>query len=94
VGATHWDAGGAIADLPGPAPVFFFAPSQIKIRSDEWGRAEFERRVAAALGQFLEHSTSWMVIERSAGPDAVEAIYRSTLEGTGDPAVGHILSIT
>jgi hypothetical protein len=94
VGATHWDAGGALPDLPGPTPTFFFAPSQIKIRSDEWGRAEFERRVADALGTFLEHASAWMVIQRSTGPDAVEAVYRSTLEGRGSPEIGHILSLS
>jgi NADPH:quinone reductase-like Zn-dependent oxidoreductase len=94
VGATHWDAGGALPDLPGPTPTFFFAPSQIKVRSDEWGRAEFEGRVADALGTFLDHASGWMVIERSDGTEAVEAVYRATLEGTGSAEIGHILSLT
>jgi hypothetical protein len=92
VGATHWEAGGATADLPGAPPTFFFAPSQISKRSREWGRAEFERRVATALAEFIDHARGWMVIERSEGADAVEAVYRATLAGENAPSVGHILS--
>jgi NAD(P)-dependent dehydrogenase (short-subunit alcohol dehydrogenase family) len=94
VGATHWDAGGSAAAMPGPTPTFFFAPSQIKKRSQEWGREQFDRTVATALAGFLDHAAGWMRIERSSGTEAVEAVYRSTLDGTGDPAVGHILSMT
>ena len=93
VGATHWDAGGSPAAMAGPAPKFFFAPTQIKKRSQEWGRERFEREVATALAGFLDHAAGWMRIERSSGPEAVEAVYRSTLDGTGDPAVGHIVSM-
>jgi hypothetical protein len=94
IGATHWDAGGDTDDLPGPPPTFFFAPSQIKKRAQEWGRAVFDERVAAALTEFIDHARNWMVIERSNGMDAVEAVYRTTLEGTNDPAVGHVLSVS
>lgn len=95
VGATHWEAGGADATaLPGPAPAFFFAPSQMKKRSDEWGRSEFEARVATALADFVADTTRWLRVERSAGAAEVEAVYRSVLEGESDPAVGHVLSLT
>lgn len=93
VGATHWEAGGSADDLPGPTPTFFFAPAQVKKRSQEWGRETFESQVGGALADFLDHASGWMAIERSDGPDAVEAVYRSTLDGDNDPAVGHILSL-
>lgn len=94
VGATHWDAGGSTDDLPGAPPTFFFAPTQIKIRSQEWGREEFESRVGAALAEFIRHSAGWLRIERGSGPEAVERVYQSTLVGGNDPATGHILSCT
>jgi NADPH:quinone reductase-like Zn-dependent oxidoreductase len=94
VGATHWDAGGAdAAPLPGPAPAFFFAPSQMKKRSDEWGRAEFDARAASALAEFVADTTRWLTVERSSGPDQVEAVYRSLLDGDTDPAIGHVLTM-
>lgn len=94
VGATHWEAGGSAKDLPGPTPTFFFAPSQIKQRSAEWGRDVFEARVGEALAAFLDHAAGWMTIRRSSGAAAVEAVYRATLAGESDPAVGHILSMS
>jgi Protein of unknown function (DUF2855) len=93
VGATHHEAGGDVSGLPGPVPAFFFAPSQIKVRSAEWGREEFDARVGAALAGFIQHATGWMTIQRGQGDAAVETVYRSTLDGTNDPTVGHILSL-
>lgn len=94
VGATHWEARGSLNDLSGPTPSFFFAPTQIKKRSQEWGREEFERVSGAALADFLDHSRAWMVIERSSGVEALESVYRSTLEGHSNPEVGHIVSLS
>ena len=93
VGATHWDARGSLDDLPGPTPSFFFAPTQIKKRSDEWGREQFEAVSGTALADFLDHSRAWMVIERSSGVEALESVYRATLEGRSSPEVGHIVSL-
>jgi hypothetical protein len=94
VGATHWDAGGSVDGLPGATPTFFFAPSQIKVRSQEWGRDEFEARVGAALADFLRHSAGWMAIERAVGASATERVYRSTLAGENEPSIGHILTLS
>lgn len=93
VGATHREAGGPVDGIPGPPPTFFFAPTQIKKRSDEWGREEFETRVAAALSEFLRHASGWMTIERGAGPEAVTRVYLDTLDGRSRPEVGHILTM-
>jgi hypothetical protein len=93
VGATHHEAGGDVSGLPGPTPAFFFAPSQIKVRSAEWGRDEFDARVGAALAGFISHAAGWMTIQRGEGEAAVEAVYRSTLDGHNDPAIGHVLSL-
>ncbi len=94
VGATHWSAPADDDALPGPTPSFFFAPTQMKKRSQDWGREEFDARIAAALSEFLRHSMGWMVIERSSGPAAVEAVYRSTLDGANRPEIGAILSLS
>ena len=94
VGATHWTAGGSVANLPGPTPAFFFAPSHIKKRSAEWGRAEFEARVGRALADFLSHSQAWMHIRRSVGATALERVYRDTLDGAVHPDDGHILTLS
>lgn len=94
VGATHWTAGGSVAGLPGPTPAFFFAPSQMKKRSAEWGRDQFEQRVGHALADFLAHSQQWMVIERSTGITALHDVYLATLDGAVHPEHGHIITLS
>lgn len=95
VGATHWEeAGGSGAPLPGPAPQFFFAPTQMQNRRDEWGPGELERRMADAFGAFLDDAPRWLSVHHSVGPDEVEAVYRQMLEGDTSPDTGQVLSLS
>jgi hypothetical protein len=93
VGLTHWEARAVPAVLPGPQPEFFFAPEQARQRVEEWGPTEFQQRVAAALRHFLASAATWLRIVVGWGPDAVERTYRAMLEGTFDPAEGHLLTL-
>ena len=94
VGATHWDLPRApAAELPGPAPSFFFAPDQIGKRTKEWGRAGLDDRATDAWRHFAEFSDGWIRIRHGSGPDAVQAAYLELVEGRSDPAVGHVLSL-
>jgi hypothetical protein len=94
VGATHWDEPSVAPDeLPGPAPSFFFAPTQIGKRSKEWGRTGLADRVADAWRGYVEFSDGWLRIDHGSGSEAVEAAYLELLEGRTDPTVGHILSM-
>jgi hypothetical protein len=93
VGATHWEQTGGDAELPGPTPTFFFAPSQMAKRNDDWGPGELMARVGTALEVFLDGAPGWLAVERSSGPDAVERVYRDTLEGRASASTGHILSM-
>ncbi len=94
VGATHWDLPRAPdAELPGPAPSFFFAPEQISKRSKEWGRAGLDDRATAAWRHFAEFSDGWIDIRHGFGPDAVKSAYLELVHGRSDPAVGHVLSL-
>ena len=94
VGVTHWDEPAAApVDLPGPAPSFFFAPTQISKRSKDWGREGLGDRVASAWARFVEFCDGWVRIRHGRGPEAVEQAYLEVLEGRSDPTVGHILSL-
>ncbi len=92
VGVTHWERMTAPASLPGPAPVFFFAPARVDQRIADWGAAELWQRIAAAMQRFSA-STTWLRIITGRGPAAVESVYRAMLDGRVDPAEGHILSL-
>ena len=93
IGGTHWDQSGSNKGIPGPRPEFFFAPSQMAKRGKEWGRAEFNERVATALSLFLDDSTRWLTIQHSHGADALSDVYMQLVEGRVRPEAGHILSL-
>jgi hypothetical protein len=97
VGGTHWEELGGGKGLPGPRPVLFFAPAQIKKRHADWGAAGLSQRTEAAWGAFLARATDaaapWITVVRGQGPQALEAVYRDLLDGRSRPQQGHVLSL-
>jgi hypothetical protein len=94
VGATHWEEMGRSAgELPGPAPVLFFAPDRVVKRSKDWGRNGLEERVAEAWHPFCGWIGDWLEVRRGEGFDAVESAYTEVLEGRVDPRTAHVLSL-
>ena len=97
VGGTHWDALGGGSELPGPAPVLFFAPEQARKRIAEWGPEGFQERMATAWTAFMEPVTNaerpWLTVVTSQGRDAIEHCYTALLDGTIPANEGHILSV-
>lgn len=93
IGATHWQAERGDDTLPGPKPEFFFAPAQIQKRSQEWGPAEVQARLANAWSGFRRFTEEWLEIERGSGREAVERVYQDTLAGRTRPEQGHVLSL-
>ena len=93
VGATHWGASRPSAPLPGATPALFFAPTQIQKRSQEWGPEGLQKRIGEAWVKFRDSSDAWLTVSRSFGPEAVERVYKETLEGRAKPSEGHILSL-
>jgi hypothetical protein len=93
VGGTHWEARGVAGSLPGPKPVFFFAPAQIAKRTKDWGPGGIETRFAASWKAFLGSVASWLHVVRGSGAKAVERVYLDMLDGKAKPDEGHILSL-
>lgn len=98
IGGTHVDQLAGGRDLPGPRPVLFFAPAQVKKRHSDWGAAGFNERMARAWHAFIQlvsqPSAPWLVVEHHSGPDAVNAAHALVLGGRGDPRRGHMLSLS
>jgi hypothetical protein len=93
VGRTHWEETGAGGgDLPGPSPTLFFAPDRVVKRSDDWGRAELQRRVSGAWHPFCEWTGSWLEVIRARGLDAVQGVYLDLLDGHVEAKTAHVLS--
>jgi hypothetical protein len=59
---------------------FFFAPSQIKKRSGEWGHAGFAERYAQAWQSFAIHMNDKVAVAEYSGPKAIEALYHTGLD--------------
>ncbi len=96
VGATHWEdatVGAGQADLPGPKPEMFFAPSQAQKRMSDWGREDFESRLAAAWQGFLQAASGWIDVERLEGPDNLKRIYDAFIANEADPAKGYVAAL-
>ena len=94
VGVTHWEEfAGGDGELPGPTPSFFFAPTRVSKRAEDWGRTGLETRVADAWHPFCEWTGGWLRTVRGKGLDGARAAYLDVLEGRVDPATAHVISL-
>ena len=94
VGFTHHDEGpGAGGDLPGVRPTFFFAPDQIRRRTEEWGPAVLQERYGAAWSGFVPVAEGWVDVVEHEGPDGLTAVWRQLVAGAVDPRSGHVVRL-
>jgi Protein of unknown function (DUF2855) len=93
VGVTHWEDFGGGGELPGPRPVFFFAPTRVTKRAEDWGRAGLEQRVADAWHPFCEWTGGWLETLPGRGFDALQRAYLDVLEGRVAPHTAHVISL-
>lgn len=92
VGLSHREMNPPGKGLPGPKPVFFFAPDRIVKRNKDWGPGGLDLRLVAAWRDFMRTAKGWLKVQSGSRRD-VEAVYRATLEGRVKPHEGHILSL-
>ena len=97
IGGTHVTALGGGRDLPGPKPTLFFAPAQIKKRSQEWSPQVLNQRLVQAWQAFAARVANpgqpWLLVRQHTGADAVRTAYAEVLAGRGDPRLGHMLAL-
>ena len=102
IGGTHVAELGNSKDLPGPKPVLFFAPAQIKKRYTDWGADVFGSTLVSAWRSFCARVTHskptdnqlpWMTVQHHTGPLAAAQAYALVLAGQSDPRVGHMVSM-
>ena len=95
VGGTHWDHEAAQThdELPGPAPRFFFAPTQMTKRRQDWGQGELDERVGAAWTRYSEWIDTWLEFRTARGINAVRArLLRSARWPRRPPSRIHLLA--
>ena len=94
VGGTHWEALGGGKGLPGPRPVLFFAPAQIKKRADDGrGMQGVAEAWALFVARVADVDRPWLRVVATEGRDAVLAAYQALLEGRVPGDEGRILAL-
>ena len=95
VGRSHHDApdvdAATAAQLPGPQPQLFFAPSEVGRRLEQWGREAYQQRCADALTSFVEGSRAWLSIDHRTGSDGAAAAWADVHDGNVAPSVGVVV---
>ena len=93
VGTSHWDKFAPPADLPGPKPQFFFAPSQVAKRREEWGPGVIEKEITAAWKRIAADAESWLDLRLHDGLGSAIPVYRDLALGRAEPRDGHVIRI-
>jgi hypothetical protein len=94
VGATHHDRLGALAEeLPGPKPMFFFAPDRVSKRTSDWGAEGLQSRLLEAWRPYVAWTAGWLEVIHGRGAEALEDSYLALLDGRVDPRTAHVLSL-
>lgn len=93
IGATHWEKSSGAGPSTGPAPAFFFAPTQLAKRVEHMGRGPFHLALTQALSVFLADAPRWLTVTHSHGAPAMAEVYDDLVAGRVAPHVGHIVSV-
>jgi hypothetical protein len=84
-------------DLPGPAPVFYFAPVQIRKRNADWGPAIVNEKFNAAQRRFIDHvrepSRGWLTVVEEAGMSAAQQRIAELHAGRSHPREGYVIRL-
>jgi len=91
VGATHWEEVGA--GEGDRRPELFFAPTHIEQMVERVGPEELQRRMGEAWGALIGRVGDWMEVERVEGPEELERVWRSLVDGDVDPRAGYVVTL-
>lgn len=92
VGVTHQDSGPA-GTLQGARPQVFFAPEQMRKRTQDWGRDGLDAAFGDAWRRFAPVVEGWVDVEVSEGPHGLERVWREVASGTSAPRTGHVVQL-
>lgn len=93
VGISHWDQFNPGVELEGVKPEFFFAPSQIAKRREDWSPGEIDRRIGDAFKRLADEASEWMTVKVHQGLEAAPAVYGDLAAGNADPKEGHVIRL-
>ena len=91
VGVTHHGEGGDTGVLPGPKPVWFFAPDAATALIGAIGQDDFNAAVALQWRGFVDTAAGLVTVEHRRGMDALQQVWRAQVAGTARPETGSIV---
>jgi hypothetical protein len=92
VGLVHWDQRRS-EEKPNKKGNLFFAPAQAQKRSQEWGAAQLQGKIASAWLAFAQYAQTWLEIEVMRDEKAIQENYLQALSGKTSPRKGFIYQI-
>jgi hypothetical protein len=81
VGLTHWDETGTGDGVIAERSEFFFAPSHIQKRLQDWGPDGFTRRTSDFMQDTAAKSRAWLKFRNIDGLEGLADIYEDVCEG-------------
>jgi hypothetical protein len=84
-------------DLPGPEPVFYFAPVQIRKRNADWGPPVVNQRFGEATQRFFaqvgDPANPWLRVVENQGFEAAEKLIDALHSGSLPPEEGYMVRL-
>ena len=71
----------------------FFAPVQMRKRSQDWGRDGLDERFTDAWQRFAAVVSGWLDVRVGNGPEALRDAWLDVLAGRTPPRVGHVVQL-
>lgn len=81
VGLTHWGEAGAGSGIIEERSEFFFAPSHIQKRLQDWGPDGFAQRTSSFMQDTAAKSLAWLKLRNIGGLQGLADIYEDVCEG-------------
>jgi len=92
LGSTHRALPSGDLPMPGPAPSFFFIPTEAEADAASLGFDRAHLKFALAWRDYALWSASWLDLEFGTGIDAIEAGYLAMLKGGLSPSSAKVFS--
>jgi hypothetical protein len=93
IGAAHGEGLNAGPSVTGAEPTLFFAPTQLKKRSEDWGPGAIRKLYQETWSEFVPQVQKWVDVSHDEGPEGLERAWLEVLSGKIDPKRGHVINL-
>lgn len=93
VGLTHWDEASTGGGIDRERSVFFFAPSHIQQRMQDWGPGGFAEKTAAFMQETTLKSRAWLTLHTVDNLRGLADVYDDVCKGRLSPDQGLIVEL-